>query len=709
MSPEQAAADSHIDHRADIYAVGVVAYELLTGRTPFLGTTAQMILSAHITDTPESVTKYRESVPPALEQLVMKCLEKKAADRWQTAEELLPQLEALVTPSGGITPTGTMPVDRVTRRRWMMLGGAVAVAALIAVIAVVAAIPRESGVLLDPNRVVVAVLRNETGDPSLDAVGRQAGHWITQGLQQTGIVQVTPWETALQSSRYVQAEAGARRVHDPVRALAEETGAGVVISGAYYLAGGDIQVQVDVTNAAQGRLLRSLDLVSGPRESPNEAIGELRRRVMGFLAVWFDERLAASANLSGEPPTIEAYQAFDEGMERYIRDDNKESLAYFYRALELDSTWLSPLLFVVINHHNVDELHLADSMLRVMETRSGQLTPYQRAWMEYWRANFDGDPEGALAAIRRAAEMAPGSKAVYNYAYMAYKRNRPQEALDALSTLDPERGPMRGLVWHGVFLSYALERLGEYDRALEEARSVHRLHPDRGALVLHLQARALAALGRTDELNDVLSEVETVLDPSSVTRPLMGSPLQSVHRALVVSVEALRAYGYGGAARDVLSRVLAWFEARPRGEATGVSHRAWYGRALFLAGRHEEAQGIFDALVDEVADTLMLHLELRQTRAFIAATRGDSGQAARDAEWFEGLDRPVLRGYHTFSRAVIAAALGDREGAVGLLHQALGQGLAFDIRWFRGLEPASLELDPLRDYPPFQELIRPKG
>ena len=104
MAPEQAAADPHIDHRADIYAVGAVAYELLTGRPPFLGTTPQMILSAHIADNPEPVTKYREAVPPALEQLVLKCLEKSPADRWQSAEEMLPHLEALATPSGGVTP-----------------------------------------------------------------------------------------------------------------------------------------------------------------------------------------------------------------------------------------------------------------------------------------------------------------------------------------------------------------------------------------------------------------------------------------------------------------------------------------------------------------------------------------------------------------------------------------------------------------------------
>ncbi len=98
MSPEQAAADPHIDHRADIYAVGAVAYELLMGAPPFTGTTPQIVLSAHVTEAPALVTKDRHAVPPALVQLVMKCLEKKPADRWQSAEELLSKLEALATP-----------------------------------------------------------------------------------------------------------------------------------------------------------------------------------------------------------------------------------------------------------------------------------------------------------------------------------------------------------------------------------------------------------------------------------------------------------------------------------------------------------------------------------------------------------------------------------------------------------------------------------
>ncbi len=185
MSPEQAAADPHIDHRSDIYAVGAVAYELLTGRPPFTGTTQQEILAAHVTQAADPVTKYRESVPPALEQLVHRCLEKKPADRWQTAEELLPQLEALATPSGGTTPVGSVPISAVKRSRTMAIGAS-AVAVVLAVVVVAMLLSRGSGVALDPNHVVVAVFRNETGDPSLDHVGTRTGHWITQGLQQAG-------------------------------------------------------------------------------------------------------------------------------------------------------------------------------------------------------------------------------------------------------------------------------------------------------------------------------------------------------------------------------------------------------------------------------------------------------------------------------------------------------------------------------------------
>jgi len=113
MAPEQAAADPHLDHRVDIYALGVLGYELLTGRTPFSGRTPQETLAAHVMQTPEPVSRLRPGISPAFEAIVMKCLAKRPADRFQSAEELVTALEPLATPSGGMTPTHTQPVTGV--------------------------------------------------------------------------------------------------------------------------------------------------------------------------------------------------------------------------------------------------------------------------------------------------------------------------------------------------------------------------------------------------------------------------------------------------------------------------------------------------------------------------------------------------------------------------------------------------------------------
>ncbi len=136
MSPEQATADQHVDHRSDIYAVGVMAYELLAGRPPFMAATPQGVLAAQVTEAPDPVSKHRDQVPPELEAVVMRCLAKKPADRWQSSEEMLPHLETMGTTSGGLTPTGTLPFPAQSagggRRVWWMAAGAAAAVVVIA-------------------------------------------------------------------------------------------------------------------------------------------------------------------------------------------------------------------------------------------------------------------------------------------------------------------------------------------------------------------------------------------------------------------------------------------------------------------------------------------------------------------------------------------------------------------------------------------------
>ena len=128
MAPEQIAGDPRIDHRADIYAVGVLAYELLAGRHPFAGDTRGDMLAAHINQAPALLATYRPDVPAPLAELVMTCLAKQPGDRWQTANEMVDRLERLVVAGGRPAPTSA-------RVRWAIAGAALVAAAVLAAVA----------------------------------------------------------------------------------------------------------------------------------------------------------------------------------------------------------------------------------------------------------------------------------------------------------------------------------------------------------------------------------------------------------------------------------------------------------------------------------------------------------------------------------------------------------------------------------------------
>ncbi len=111
MAPEQAGGDPDIDHRADIYALGALGYALLTGEPPFRGTPSELMV-AHTIREPEPVSRRRPDIPPALAQLVMTCLQKDPARRWQSSKEIRAQLDELMgfgaqpsTPGTGLEAT----------------------------------------------------------------------------------------------------------------------------------------------------------------------------------------------------------------------------------------------------------------------------------------------------------------------------------------------------------------------------------------------------------------------------------------------------------------------------------------------------------------------------------------------------------------------------------------------------------------------------
>jgi serine/threonine protein kinase/Tol biopolymer transport system component len=114
MAPEQIVGDE-VDQRTDIYAIGVLGYELLAGQPPFTGDTRQEILTGHLAATPPSLVRLRPEIDGTLAELVMRCLEKEPAKRWESARELEQQLDALSRRDSSV-------IVRQARRRWRRAG-----------------------------------------------------------------------------------------------------------------------------------------------------------------------------------------------------------------------------------------------------------------------------------------------------------------------------------------------------------------------------------------------------------------------------------------------------------------------------------------------------------------------------------------------------------------------------------------------------------
>ena len=125
MSPEQFTADPNIDHRADLYSFGCLAYEILAGQAPYSGDTAHMLLLAHLSEQPVPLGERCPECPPALARLVMQCLEKEADRRPQSAREILRVLDTVTVSSTAFTRFR----NRISRKH--RIGAAVARRALL--------------------------------------------------------------------------------------------------------------------------------------------------------------------------------------------------------------------------------------------------------------------------------------------------------------------------------------------------------------------------------------------------------------------------------------------------------------------------------------------------------------------------------------------------------------------------------------------------
>lgn len=638
MAPEQRIGDPHLDHRADLYTWGVVAYECLLGRLP-----DNHVLPIAAGD----IIERRSDVPPVLARLIAECLSPAAEDRPSDADRLTRALE------GRLSAAVQAPESPEAAGRSRNLAVA---AGLLTVVLVAGALTwRANRTVEETLRAPIAVgaFSNETGNPALDTWGRLAGDWITEGLHGLGALGVVPWTASLKASELIEADRGAARPVDPVSVLRSETGAGTVITGAYYKVGDSLRFHAEVTDAQAGRVLTTLPPVTVPLSSPENAISELRQRVMGLVAVSQNTGLSKVTGLTRRPPTFAAYQAFEHGIVLSRNQEYDQAYPEFMRAFAADTQFISALISAATTTWNTGQTRVMDSLLKEVRKRESTLNEYQRLRLEAMESRLSGNGQAELAALRRAAAVAPNSQAVYNLADVALNCDRPEEALAALEGLDPDKGEMRGWAPYWYDLTHAYHLVGKHEAELRAARELRRRFPDR-RIGMVLEVRALAAAGDTLGVNRLLAEGAT-LPPNTYW---------SQGAAYTVAGEELQAHGYGQTGWRYLTEAVSWLDRQLALTPNDRSHRYWLASALYDLGDWRRSY--------QVAAGLRKEFPARLDYRILAAV---GAARMRRPDTLTGTILPHEVGAATMLKARLATIRGDKDAALGFYREATSAGV----------------------------------
>ena len=484
MAPEQAVGDPSIDHRADLYSYGCLAYEVFTGQPPFPGDSAHELIAAHVGTTPKPLQTLRADVPDGIAQLVARCLEKTPAARPQSASELLAVLEH----------PGVMSAPR---RRWRFRNVAIALAGLAAVLLGSFVLSRpEPGVSPAPFTLAVLPFGNTAADTSVD--------FLTDGL---------PDEIALALSRVpgiqIRSRSGARRYRGRLFVDATEAGATLgadyIMHGVVRLERGQWILSADVSRASDRTSIWGKSFAL----NPNQQVGSVTTITDSLLAVLrlqFPQIGAAPQVATASQTTNpEAWRLYLRGQERLSRRglSVKESAELFQGAIEQDSLFaraysgLSMSLVLFPHFQGVPAREVNDQVVsaarRALQLDPTLAQPHIALGMAHQFANrWDSAGVEYRTAIDRDGR---DVEARVQYGRHLLFRLRNAEAMTQLRVARAE-DPASALVLSWMSAGYYIA--GQLDSALAESQRAFE-NDSSNFTTLTWRARILMAAGRPEE------------------------------------------------------------------------------------------------------------------------------------------------------------------------------------------------------------------
>jgi len=568
MSPEQLRSEG-ADRRSDIWALGVVLYEMLAGRRPFEGEYEQAVVYSVLNLEPEPPAAFRGGVSAELERVVAKCLEKDAADRYQTVQDLLSDLRILV---------------------------------------------RDSEDVGEERRTVAVIsFENLTGDGAHDYLSRAIPNLLITSLEQASHVRVTTWERMRDLLKQLGRGDEETIDRDLGFELCRMDGVEAIVLGSFVKAGEMFATDVKVLDVSTKGLIKSFSAKGQGLDSILATqIDELAGGIVRGLGVPDRTRGGTSRQPIAEVTTssLDAYDSFLKGRDSFERIYNTDARDHLERAVSLDPTFAAAYLYLAWTYTRLRETGARDDAFEKAKSFSERASLRERLYIEaaYARTvELDSDKE--VRALKQIAREYPDEKLVHHRLAGYYRaRNLLYQAVEEYNRvldLDPNFG------WAMNELAYMYTDVEDFQRARE--------YFERYAAASPGDANPVDSLGelsfRMGRLDDAIAMYERALE----LKPDFYYAYWEI--------------AYVSALKEDYAEAMRWIDSfieRAPSFGTMIEGHRW--RALYLCwtGRArqalEEAEMIAGLALAEGSE--LWQVEAGRMRAWIHAAR-DELEAAR--------------------------------------------------------------------------------
>ncbi len=577
MSPEQTRA-KELDARTDLFSFGAVLYEMATGAMPFRGESTGVIFEAILNRSPLSAVRLNPDLPPKLEEIINRALEKDRNLRYQHASEMRAELQRLKrdTDSGRTAVPAGEAGSKPTRIS--VRGGAVAGATILVIGLAVSGwlfFSRKSHALTDKDTIVLSDFSNTTGDAVFDDTLKQG---LSVQLEQSPFLDLLSERKVNQTLRLMGRQAGERLTPEVTHEVCQRTGSKAMLTGSIAGLGSQYVIGLKAVNCSTDDVLAEAQEQAAGKETVLKALDKAAVSLRGKLGESLGSvQKYATPVEEATTPSLEALKAYSLGRKTFFAKGNTAALPFLKRAVELDPNFAIAYRAMSAVYGNLGEPGRQTENIRKAYQLRGKVSERERLYIEanyYWTGT--GELEKAVPA--------------YEMWRQTYPRDYPLY----------------------VHLGVIYASLGNQEKALEEARESVRLEPNAGTNYEALVADYLS-LNRLDEAEAMLKQAEE--------RKLESEGLLALRYEL--------AFLRGDEAQMAQSASAA--TGKPGTEdvllAAQADTEAWYGRlkdARELTGRAMTSAELNDA--KETAAGYQAEAALREVES------GDSAQARADAD-----------------------------------------------------------------------------